>query len=97
MQARKGAKVYQVDELTAEQYAARGFDIYDGKKLVKHAKGKTVPYEKYEEALARIAELEAQASGSPKTRAELLAECEARGIEVPKGAKKAELEELLGA
>lgn len=95
MQARKGNKVYQIyDEISADAYAANGYDIYDNGKLIRHAVGKTVPIAKYEEALARIAELEAQTS---KTKAELLAEAEERGIEVPKRATKAELEELLGA
>lgn len=60
LQARKSNKVYTVDEKQADAYAAAGYDIYDGNKLVKHAVGKTVPIAEHEKALVRIAELEKQ-------------------------------------
>lgn len=62
MEARKGNKVYQVDEREAEAYRSQGFDLYKGGKLFKHAIGKTVSIEQYEEALKRIEQLEAQLS-----------------------------------
>lgn len=68
MEARKGNKVYQVDEREAEAYRANGFDLYKNGKLVKHAIGKTVSIEKYEEALARIEELENAAKKSEKAK-----------------------------
>lgn len=64
MEARKGNKVYQVDDLTAAQYQAQGYDIYDGGKLVQHAKGKTVPIAEHEKVLAEVEKLK-----KPRARA----------------------------
>lgn len=63
MKATKGNKTYTIDESQKKFYVDGGFDIFDdGGELVTHGRGKTVSYEKYEEALAekdaRIAELE---------------------------------------
>lgn len=55
MEARKANKVYQIDKLQADAYAAQGYDIYDGAKLVKHAAGKTVPIAEYERLQAELA------------------------------------------
>lgn len=60
MQARKGNKIYQIDARQIDTYTAQGYDIYEGKKLKAHAKGKTVPIAEHEKALDRIAELEKQ-------------------------------------
>ena len=54
MEARRGNKVYQVDEQTAAIYQAQGYDIYDGGKLVQHAKGKTVPIAEHEKVKAEL-------------------------------------------
>lgn len=56
MEARKGNKVYQVDEQSAKAYQAQGYDIYDGGRLVQHAKGKTVPIAEHEKVKAELAE-----------------------------------------
>ena len=56
MEARKANKVYQIDKAQADEYAAAGYDIYEGGKLKHHAVGKTVPIADYE---ALKAELEA--------------------------------------
>ena len=102
MQARKGNKVYQIDETQAKQYANQGFDIYEGKKLVKHATGKSVPIEEYERVCAELEALKkqlkpAKPSGKRPTKAELLAEAEGLGIEVPEGATNPEIWELIQA
>ena len=56
MEARKGNKVYQVDEQSAKAYQAHGYDIYDGGKLVQHAAGKTVPIAEHEKVKAELEE-----------------------------------------
>lgn len=53
-------KVYDIQPEQAEQYAAAGYDIYEGGKLVRHALNKTVPIAKYEEALAEVDRLKKQ-------------------------------------
>lgn len=57
MEARKGNKVYQVDEQSAKAYRAQGYDIYDGGKLVQHAAGKTVPIAEHEKVLDEVKRL----------------------------------------
>ena len=57
MEARKLNKVYQIDRQQADAYAAQGYDIYDGSKLVKHAKGKSVPIAEYEKVVAELEKL----------------------------------------
>ena len=54
MEARKANKVYQITEHEADTYAAQGFDIYEGKELVKHAVGKSVPIAEYEKVVAEL-------------------------------------------
>ena len=66
MQAVKGNKVYDIEKAEADQYAAEGYDIWDGTKLVKHALNKTVPYSKYEKALADIDKLKKQLAAAKK-------------------------------
>ena len=58
MRAKKQNKEYTITAAEVKGYQARGFDIYDGGKLVQVGAGKTVPYAKYQQALDRIAELE---------------------------------------
>ena len=67
MEARKGNKVYQVDEQSAALYQAQGYDIYDGGKLVQHAKGKTVPIAEHEKV---VKELEEAKKPKPRPKAE---------------------------
>ena len=66
MEARKGNKVYQVDELAAARYQAQGYDIYDGGKLVQHAKGKTVPIAEHEKALEEVRTLKRRQAKTEK-------------------------------
>lgn len=54
LQAVKANKVYDVTEEQAESYAANGYDIWEGGRIVRHAVGKTVPWPKYEEALEEL-------------------------------------------
>lgn len=64
MTARKQNKRYTITAAEAKGYQARGFDIYDDSgKLTQTGAGKTVPYAKYQEALDRIAQLEAKSRG----------------------------------
>lgn len=59
MLAVKGNKQYTITEAEKRGYKARGFDIVDdGGKLLEAGAGKTVAWEKYQQALARTAELE---------------------------------------
>lgn len=60
MEARKLNKVYDIDKSQADAYAAQGYDIYDGKKLVKHGAGKTVPLAEYEKVKAELERLKAK-------------------------------------
>lgn len=83
MEARKGNKVYQVDEREATEYANRGFDIFEDGILVQHAKGKTVPiaeYEKLQEENRELREL-LQRQKKPTTKAELIELALEQGIE----------------
>lgn len=59
-EAIKGNKVYTIDKVQAAEYAAMGYDVYEGAKLIKHALNKTVPYAQYEKALAEIDRLKKQ-------------------------------------
>lgn len=68
MEARKANKVYQIDKLQVDEYAAAGYDIYDGKKLVKHAVGKSVPIAEYEKVKAELEALKAEKA--PKNKDE---------------------------
>lgn len=71
MEARKGNKVYSIDKREADAFAANGYDIYEGGKLVKHAVGKTVPIEEYERVAAEL-----EALKKPKARTSKKAEAE---------------------
>ena len=98
MLAVKGNKAYTVSGAEARSYAAQGYDVYDDKGLVMRGAGATVPLAEHEKALARIAELEAElAGGKEPTKADLMAEAEALGIEVPGKATKADILALIGA
>lgn len=66
MEARKGNKLYQIDKTQADAYAAQGYDIFDGKKLVKHGAGKSVSIEAYEKVLAENEELKAKLAAKDK-------------------------------
>ena len=68
MEARKANKVYRIDDRQADEYAAAGYDVYDGGKLVKHAKGKTVPIAEYEKVVAELERL--KKAKAPAKRAE---------------------------
>lgn len=68
MEARKENKVYQIDPREADYYAAQGYDLYDGLKLVKHAANKSVPIEIYEQALAEIERLEKDLAKAKKAK-----------------------------
>ncbi len=61
MEARKLNKVYQIDKSEAERYAAMGYEVYDGKKLVRHAKGASVPIEEHEAVKAELETAKARA------------------------------------
>ena len=67
LQARKGNKVYTIDERETDGYAAQGYDIYEGDKLVKHAIGKTVPIDEYEKDKAELEALKAAKPAAKKT------------------------------
>lgn len=99
MKAYKGNRAYTLEtRAEARAYAARGFDVYEGERLVMRGAGRVVPAERLDEANARIAELEAQLSGEDgRTKAELAAEARELGIEVPGKATKAEILALIGA
>lgn len=60
MFAVKSNKEYTIAPEQADEYAAQGFDIYDGGTLVRHAANKTVPIAKYEAALREIDALKKQ-------------------------------------
>lgn len=102
MEAHNGNKVYQCDKQSMDSFAARGYDIYENGKLIKHAANKVVPIAQYEELLAKYEALlkgekpEKKASKRP-TKAELLAEAEELGLEVPEGATNPELYDLIQA
>lgn len=68
LQAAKLNKVYDIEETQAEQYAAMGYDIYERGNIVRHAANKTVPYAKYEEALAEIDKLKKQLAAAKRAR-----------------------------
>lgn len=57
MEARKLNKVYQIEKAQADVYAAQGYDVYDGSKLVKRGAGKTVPMAEYEKVKAELDKL----------------------------------------
>lgn len=101
MIAIKGNKAYTVAEAEAKTWAARGYDVYGDEGIVERGKGSSVSREAYDKALARIAELEAElgaeAPGKEPTKADLVAEAEGLGIEVPGKATKAEILALIGA
>ena len=98
MIAIKGNKAYTVAEAEAKTWAARGYDVYGDEGIVERGKGSSVSREAYDKALARIAELEAElAGGKEPTKADLVAEAEGLGIEVPGKATKAEILALIGA
>ena len=98
MLAIRGNKAYTVSGAEARSYAAQGYDVYDDKGLVMRGAGATVPLAEHEKALARIAELESElAGGKEPTKADLVAEAEALGIEVPGKATKADILALIGA
>ena len=60
MEARKLNKVYQIDKSQADVYAAQGYDVYEGEKLVKSGAGKTVPFSEYEKAKAELKKVKAE-------------------------------------
>lgn len=50
MKAVRGNKEYTIDESQKKEYQDRGYDIIDDNGMVSaHGRGKTVPYDKYEE------------------------------------------------
>ncbi len=52
MKAVKGNKEYLIDESQKKGYQDRGYDIIDDNGVLSaHGRGKTVPYDKYEETL----------------------------------------------
>ena len=98
MIAIKGNKAYTVAEAEAQAWAARGYDVYGDEGIVERGKGSSVSREAYDKSLARIAELEAElAGGKEPTKADLVAEAEALGIDVPGKATKADILALIGA
>lgn len=61
MYAVKGNREYKVvDENHKNKLLAEGYDIYDKGKIVAHAKGKTVDYEKYEAVANELEALKAE-------------------------------------
>ena len=60
MVARKRNRVIDVNEQTKKFYIERGYDIYEGGKLVERAKGATVPAAALDEANAENAKLKAE-------------------------------------
>lgn len=70
MRAVKGNKMLTITESEVTDFVNRGFDIYDGKKLIKHGVGKTVPYAKYEAVLNELEALKAEASKAEEQKAE---------------------------
>lgn len=99
MKAYKGNRAYTLGtRAEAKAYAERGFDVYEGGKLVIRGAGRVVPADLLDAAEARIAELEAElAGGKEPTKADLVAEAEGLGIEVPGKATKADILALIGA
>ena len=52
MKAVRGNKEYIIDESQKKEYQDRGYDIIDDNGVVSaHGRGKTVPYDKYEETV----------------------------------------------
>lgn len=68
LQAVKSNKVYDIDKGQMEAYAAAGYDIVEGGRVVKHALNKVVPYAKYEEALEEIDRLKKQVAAKRRAR-----------------------------
>ena len=66
MIAVQGNKEYTIQPEQADQYAAAGYDVYEGSKLVKHALNKTVPYAQYEKALADVERLKRELANAKK-------------------------------
>ena len=64
----KGNKVYDIDKEQAAAYAAAGYDIWDGGKLIKRSPLRTVSYEKYDEALAEIDRLKKELAKAKKAK-----------------------------
>ena len=98
MKAYKGNRAYTLEtRAEAKAYAERGFDVYEGGKLVIRGAGRVVPAERLDAAEARIAELEAQLEGKPAepTRAQLVEQAEAMGLAVPSKATKPEILALI--
>lgn len=63
MRAVKGNKVYTIEETQKKHYLEAGFDIIgDDGEIIAYGKGKTVPYDKYEE-LKKELEAAKEASG----------------------------------
>ena len=53
MKAIKANRQYTITEADVKSFAGEGYDIYDDEgNLVKYGAGKTVPYEKYMNALS---------------------------------------------
>jgi len=68
MQAVKENKVYTITKTEQKSYQDQGFDIYDDDgEMIAHGRGKTVPYEKYEELLKENEALKeaAETPGTP--------------------------------
>ena len=69
MEARKANKVYHIEKLQADEYAAAGYDIFDGKKLVKPAANKTVPYSEYMKVVEELESLKKAKAATSKAEA----------------------------
>lgn len=69
MYAIKVNRQYAITEAEKASYVERGFDIVDDAgNILQAGAGKTVPYEKYAEALERIKALEVQKQEKPAGR-----------------------------
>ena len=69
MKAKKGNRVYKVDENTKGAYLAQGFDIINDKgKVLEHGAGKKISVEAYNELLAELEALKAEKAGESKDK-----------------------------
>lgn len=70
MEARKLNKVLTIEKAEQQSYQHAGYDIYsDDGKLVARGESKVVTAKKFDEALAKIAELEAKLKGKKDGKA----------------------------
>ena len=90
MRAELGNRVVDIPDTQIDYYASKGYTIFDdNNNIVGDKEETTVPLEKYEEALKKIAELEAEIAKLKKAKKET-PKAETPKVEEPKEEVKAE-------